>query len=115
MTTFGDISRFAIRYELADEPGGAWLYGKICFFLAAWKSETTLKGHPFGMRCSCLNAYLGIAATVRTLLEQRANDEQWARHNVTLGLDVFRDWKICLVEDRSTARLLFLRSDARGA
>jgi hypothetical protein len=138
MTMVGDPSRFAIEYALDDEHGGAWLFGRFCY----WCGGSRVGDFDLG---TSLRDVLSGLDGMRWAKGQRANDrfndmpseevfrtldsalfghgnpdlgtlpedEQWARHLVGLSVDVMDDWKVYVVADERVARILFSRNPFR--
>jgi hypothetical protein len=52
-------------------------------------------------------ALFGTADLNNTTNAKIAEEEQWAQHIILPGVDVFKDWKAYLVEDKQTARFIF--------
>jgi len=136
MSVVGDKGRFAVEYDVNPDPGGVWLFGRMCFWIfgrqigqfslglslrdALFELEHLLRdgGRRRNPRLFGLSArqiadvlddalYLGQNAEYESV----ATDEQWARNNVTMSLDVFSGWKLFLIEQGDVARLVVLRSN----
>jgi hypothetical protein len=129
---FGDKSRFAVQFELDEDSGGAWMFGKFCFFIAGsevgdYSLGTSLRDVLMAMSELLRDAgdregrglfELGASALYERLdaalygggddaLDEQATDECWARFNLTLPVDVFSGWKVFMVERAPEARLVF--------
>jgi hypothetical protein len=135
MPVVGDPSRFAIEYELDEDHGGLWLFGRFCFWCGGAqvgnyelgaslrdvlfqleqlvKYYERLRANPrFGaMSASAVFHTLDTALyrDIDTDTFELAAEEQWRRHKVVPNIDVFDGWKGYLVEDEQTARLIFAR------
>jgi hypothetical protein len=132
MMIVGDKSRFAVQFELDEDSGGAWMFGKFCFFIASlevgnYSLGTSLRdvlmamtelvrdvgkregGNLFDLDAAALYEQLDTAlfAGGDDVLEEQAVDECWARFNMSLPVDVLGGWKIFLVERSPKARLVF--------
>ena len=131
MLLFGEKSRFAVEFDLDDAPGGEWMFGRICYFcdrnqLGDYVLGTSLRDVLFQLeRIHCdagrrSNPRLFAMPTepLFRLLDSslfgdqarsgddRADEEQWARHSILPEVDVFETWKAFLVEDEESARLI---------
>jgi hypothetical protein len=128
----GTPARFAVEYSLDQEHGGVWLFGKVRFWIGCesvgdFDLGTSLRDFLFqieagrrnrGRRTNGrfdsmpahlvidnLNAALFVPGNAE--LEEISVVEEWARHQLNPGIDVFDDWRIYLVENAVTARLLW--------
>lgn len=132
---FGHKERFGIEFNLAEDHGGAWLFGKLCYWLrgervGAWDLGTSLRDVFFNwsrIMCDENNRSndtlmaLDSESLIKTLslglfghvlddddpLYARVIEEQWARHNVNPNVDVFDEWYVYLVEDTCEGRCVY--------
>jgi Immunity protein 42 len=119
---FGDIKVFAVQLELDSNYGGAWLFGRFCYWINGtqvgdYTLGTSLRDVFFSMKwiandrgnrrgddlCTCSgqeifllldNSLYGNEETTPGFLLPEAP----ARFNVTPPVDVFDNWKVYLVE-----------------
>jgi hypothetical protein len=131
MPVFGDVSRFAVEYNLDEDYGGEWLFGRFCYWCSGarigdFELGTSLRDILFqleriagdagrrtnlrfrGMRTDQVFNLLNAALFGREEPTQSgiANEEQWARHAILPSVDVFDEWKGFLVEEDTSARLI---------
>ncbi|WP_242772456.1 Imm42 family immunity protein [Brevibacillus parabrevis] len=134
----GEPAKFAIEFELDQNYGGVWLFGRICYWIAneqigEYEMGTSLRDVLFaldsikndtGNRVS--NALFSLDATIlynslnKALYESSepsaintmVKEEACARFNITLPVDVFDPWKIFLVENQEESRLLLKKNDS---
>jgi hypothetical protein len=136
MPIIGDPSRFAIEYELDENHGGVWTYGRFCYWCGGRrvgdyelgaslrdvlfqleqlvKHYERLRANPRFDAMSASTVFHTLhAAFCRDIDDDTfalAAEEQWRRHEVIPNVDVFDDWKGFLVEDERAARLVFARA-----
>jgi hypothetical protein len=131
MPIFGDKTRFAVEYNLSENHGGEWLFGRFCYWCdgvqvgdhelgtslrdvlfqleriegdAGRRANPRFRGMSVIQVFSLLDAALfGGEAFARA---EVANDEQWARHLIIPAVGVFDEWKGFLVEEESSGRLI---------
>jgi hypothetical protein len=133
---FGDRSKFAVQFQLDQNYGGEWLFGKFCYWINGqqvgdYNLGTSLRDVLFllvsivrdnGQRKSTelyaldkdefysrLNTAL--YGTEPSPYSNNALEETWARFNVTLHVDVFDSCKVFLVEKEDNARFVFKKSE----
>jgi hypothetical protein len=131
MSVFGDMSQFAVEYDLDNDHGGEWLFGRFCYWCggtrigdfelgtslrdvlfqleriagdAGRRANPRFRGMPADQVFNLLNAALYDPGP--TTQFEIANEEQWARHTILPPVDVFDGWKGFLVEEDSSARLI---------
>jgi hypothetical protein len=134
---FGDKSRFAIALELDRDYGGAWLFGRICYWIdgemiGLYDLGTSLRDALFLMTYiqgdsgkRCCQPLLSVSKEEIFSLISAAIDEEGdeiyryipenfmpTRFDVRIGVDVFDLWKIFLVEGIHEAKLLYKRIDS---
>lgn len=126
----GEKNNFAVEYELDANSGGCWLFGRICYWIndisvGDYSLGTSLRDvlinltylvGDCGDRCHNLLFELPSSeAFIRVhdaLFEHSAtygrvaDEEHWARFNVTIPVDVFDGWQIFLIETVGEAKLL---------
>lgn len=132
MTTVGELFRFAVEYDLNENYGGEWLFGRFCYWCGGqrvgdYELGTSLrdvlfqldqlarnKHHRANRRFSTMPATAvfrrldaALFGAVDLSDASIAEAEQWARHNIFPPVDVFDRWKGFLVEDEQTARFIF--------
>jgi hypothetical protein len=135
MPLVGEPSRFAVEYDLDANHGGAWMFGRFCY----WCGGQRVGDYELGTSLrDVLSALFGLARDRFARASQRfspmptvsvfrlldgalfgaadinnarlAAEEQWARHLILPSLDVFKSWKGYLVEDEQAARFIFARA-----
>lgn len=131
MPVIGDPSRFSVEYDLDDNHGGEWMFGRFCYWcggrqIGDYELGTSLRDILFQLDQLARNKHLRInprfkkmpAMDVFRLLDgvlfgtvelnnsRVAEEEQWARHNIFPPVDIFDCWKGFLLEDEQTARLI---------
>lgn len=134
MTIVGELSRFAVEYDLNENYGGEWMFGRFCYWCGGqrvgdYELGTSLRDvlfqldqlarnehHRANRRFSTMTATAmfrlldaALFGAVALSNASFAEAEQWARHNIFPPLDVFDRWKGFLVEDEQTARFIFAR------
>jgi hypothetical protein len=132
MPIVGDRSRFAVEYELSNPLGGAWMYGSCRYWCGSmavgdFSIVTSLRDTLFcldGMRRDMgdrINPRLWsmAPADMFKLVDgglfgsrdipplELAEQEQWARHNISPAAESFDRWKIFLVENDSVGRIVY--------
>jgi len=131
MPLFGDKLRFAAESDLASDPGGPWMFGRLRFWCGGltvgdFDLGTSLRDALFQLEtveryCRRRQSvrFAGTAAVqVFHLLDAAlygkwdidnhmlAEQEEWARFNVLPDLDVFEGWKVFLLETPTAGRLI---------
>lgn len=127
----GDKNRFAVEFELNNDYGGVWMFGKMCL----WIKEMQVGDYEMGVS---LRDILILIESIVSDNENRVNkdlfelsagelfiklndalygdssqfeeialEETWARFNVNFTIDIFNNWKMFLVENQDKARLVF--------
>jgi Immunity protein 42 len=134
---FGNRSEFAVSFELNSNYGGSWLFGKFCYWISdiqigdyelgtslrdilmflrqivddngkRKKTEfSNLSGENLYKRVD--NALYGIGSEYTKISEQ----ECWACFQISPAVDVFDQWKVYLIEDEMSQRILY--SDPHGS
>ena len=136
---FGDRLRFSIELDLDENPGGAWIFGRFCYWIdgqvvgdrdlgASLRDVlfqmTPILGDRGCRRCPKLISFSGqeIFELISASLD-RGEDEirryvpegqPIAALDVRIPVDVFDKWKIFLVEDTDAAKLVYRGDDAAG-
>ena len=128
---FGNLSSFAIEFELDKEYGGVWLFGKFCYRIGGrrvgnYNLGTSLRDIFFMMETiirhkanrTDKNLYdlplnelyekldKALYGCESSRYDDTAYEEQWIRFDVTLPVDIFDDWKIFLIENMGKARVI---------
>jgi hypothetical protein len=131
----GDPSRFAAKVELAPEPGGAWLFGRLGLVVAGrevgdFAEGTSLRdvlflldeldrygGDRWSPSLGPLTAEMAFARLNEVMFgepdEQDVETslrEQWARHRFLPAVDVMRDWKGFVLDDGAGRERVLLSS-----
>ncbi|MCE3199835.1 immunity 42 family protein [Paenibacillus sonchi] len=129
---FGEHSIFAVEFELDQEYNGVWLFGKFCYWVRGkrvgdYELGTSLRDvlfsldtlvqdngnrtqmELFGLSGSDLFTRLdgALFGYERTLYDEVAVKETWARFNVTLPIDIFDGCKVYLIDNLEMSRMLF--------
>lgn len=130
MPVFGDKECIAVEFELNEEYGGTWLFGKFCYWICGvqigdYDLGTSLNISFSGLarivkdngkrEAACLfdlstrdlfvRLQAGLLETDAAIAEI-AMREQWARFSLTPVADVFDRWRVYLVERGEEARLI---------
>lgn len=131
---FGNPMGFAIEFELEKEYGGIWLFGKFCYrvknqcigeyslgtslrdiFLVMGALIRTDRTHNYLYSLSAEDLYNRLNDVLygfeKSPYDDIADEEQWARFNVTLPVDIFDGWKIFLIEGSEKARMIIGKDD----
>jgi hypothetical protein len=134
---FGDKRSFGVEFELSENHGGAWLYGKFCYWINGvqvgdYELGTSLRDILFQMKWivhDCGNRGGGILCNLRpdkafSLLdgllyensERRTNHETQsldtpARFEITIPVDIFNQWKAYLIECDNNATIVYKNID----
>jgi len=129
-TIHGDASRFAVQWELNDDPAGHYLLGKMCF----WVGNKRVGNYELGTALSDvlvnLTYLVGDCGNRRadqhchltsedtfSLLQRGLFDPEpslshvveegsWARFNISLPVDIFDGWRLYLIDCELRSRLL---------
>ncbi|WP_339323102.1 immunity 42 family protein [Paenibacillus sp. FSL W8-0194] len=129
---FGDRSLFAVEFELDQEYNGVWLFGKFCYWIRGkrigdYELGTSLRDVLFSLdtlvqdngnrtqvnlfelsRSDLFTRLDGeLFGYEKTLYDEVAIKESWARFNVVLPVDIFDGCKVYLVENLEMSRMLF--------
>ncbi|WP_028543599.1 Imm42 family immunity protein [Paenibacillus taiwanensis] len=128
----GNRSLFAVEFELDQEHGGIWLFGKMCYWIRGrrignYELGTSLRDvlfsmdtlvqdngnrkhiELFGLNRSDLFLRLdgALFGYETSKYDDKAVLETWARFNIVLPVDIFDGWKIYLVDNMEVSRILF--------
>jgi hypothetical protein len=126
---YGSKDRFAVQWELHDDRPTYLLPGKICFWiggemvgdygLGTWLSDVVFClryptgdcGNRNGSRFCALSSEAAFALIQTALVDgnsrcQIAEEEMWARFNVSVGVDVFDAYRMYLFDCENCSRLL---------
>lgn len=127
---FGDRNHFAIAIELDTDYGGAWLFGKLCYWIdgqqfgdwelgnsmrdALWSITSIAKDNGRRENCKLFHlpmqqAFDRINATLRGKLEQAHDElaESADYHDVVVKLNIFNDYEGFLIDCEKRARLIY--------
>ena len=133
---FGEKTRFGIEFELNEHSGGAWMFGKLCYWIGGeqvgdFDEGTFLRDVLFSMRyivddagkrtapalASCDEAEIfdaihdSINESGRNLIGLIPSDLLPAYFDVCPNVDIFNDWNIYLVEAKNLSKIVY-SSDA---
>jgi hypothetical protein len=128
---YGDKARFGIEFELNEHPGGAWMFGKFCYWIGGeqvgdFDEGTSLRDVLFSMKyivgdagkrtapslASCegqdifraIRDYLNDAGDELTKLIP--TDFVPACFDVCPPIDIFGTWHIYLVDTRELSKIV---------
>lgn len=127
---FGDVNRFAIAMELSPDYGGAWLFGKLCYWIngrqfgdwrlvnslrdALWDVTSIAKDNGRRENCQLFHfpmqqAFDRISATLRGELQQAHDElaESADYHDIVVRLEMFNHCRGYLVDCEKQARLMY--------
>jgi hypothetical protein len=128
----GDKESFAVEYELDENHGGAWMYGKICYWIGNdqvgdYELGTSLRDALFAMKYligDCGNreglvlcdlspeeAFFQLNESIYGNLK-RANislPDLPARFDILIPVDVFSQWKIFLIDCSNFTTIVYKR------
>ncbi|MBP2655797.1 MAG: hypothetical protein H6Q73_3366 [Firmicutes bacterium] len=134
----GKKDRFAVEFELDQEFGGEWLFGRLGFWIenqqiGDYNLGTSLRDVLFQVKSIVrdngnrsheelfgldkIELYKRIKGALYDCIineyYQVALDETWARFNVNIPVDVFDGWNLFLVENENLeqARLIAVKLD----
>ena len=127
---FGDPTRFAVAMEPYPDYGGAWLFGKLCYWIngqqfgdwelgnsmrdALWSITSIAKDN--GCRGNCKLFHLPmqqpfdrIRATLHGKLEQPHDEleESADYYDIVVKLNIFNDYEGLLIDCEEQARLIY--------
>ena len=125
----GNRSNFAVEFELDKEYNGVWLFGKFRYWIKGrrigdyemgaslrdvlFSLDTILYdiGNRTHVKLFSLEGKELFAMLDNTFYEESqyvevANEENWARFNINLPVDIFDDYRMYIVENFETARIL---------
>lgn len=129
---FGDKNRFAVAFELDDDPGGAWMFGRFCYWINGeavgdWSRGVSLRDVLFQIKCivgdqgkrSC-PALLQLSREeifrlIGTCLDEASDDLFHfisrdflpARFDVCIPIDIFDKWRIYAVDGGDESRIVY--------
>lgn len=131
-TTIGDADQFAVIVDLDEQFGAEWLFGKIGYaiggtFVGDYELGTSLRDVLLQMHLILSDAgkrhtqrFVGLPkdelfTTLWNALygdenpevDDIANDECWAKHNITLPVDVFDNVRVFQFDEGSASRILW--------
>jgi hypothetical protein len=131
-TTIGDINKFAVRIDLDDQFNREWLFGKIGYVIdrtdvGDYELGTSLRDVLLQMhwilsdaRKRLTDRFVGktkdeLFDTVwntlygenETGVEEIANEECWAKHDITIPVDVFDRVHVFQFDEGATSRIIW--------
>ena len=131
-TVIGDLNQFAIALDLDESYGGVWLIGKICFFIGGISVGDYILGSSLRDVLLQMHLILSDAGTrinprfdamdkellfdtvwkaiygdEKTGLGNLAVEECWAKHNITLPVDVFDYVRVFQFDEKDFSRLIW--------
>ncbi len=138
-TVIGEVNQFAIALDLDGSYGGEWLFGKLCFFIGGctvgdYNLGTSLRdvllqmhlilsdaGTRMNPRFTAMNKDLlfdtvwkAIYGDEKTGIEDLAVEECWAKHNITLPVDVFDYVRVFQFDEEGVSRLIWRSMEEDG-
>jgi hypothetical protein len=133
-TTIGDTRQFAVIVDLDEHIRGEWLFGKVGYVIGGtsvgdYGLGTSLRDVLLQMHLILSDAgkrhterFVGLPkdklfTTLWNALygddksgfEEIANEECWAKHNITLPVDVFDHVRVLQFDEHSISRILWSR------
>jgi len=135
MYTFGDVATFAASYELDENYGGSWLFGKFCYWIGGelvgdYQLGTSLRDvvtalrtvvrdngnreNPSLFKLTAEELYRRLDSALykeNSKYESLAQEECWARFQIHLPVDIFDFWKVYLVDSPPVARIVYSFSE----
>jgi hypothetical protein len=141
MYTFGKIEEFAVRYELDNNYGGSWLFGKFGYWIGGnlvgdYEIGTSLRDVLMTLRTvvtdngnrenvnlfylSSAELYFRLDSALyggetgeKSRYEELAENECWARFQVDIPVDIFDRWKVYLIDCPPDARIIYYSFDSQ--
>jgi hypothetical protein len=131
MNLIGVRSRFAVGYELDGNYGGAWMYGKFCYFcndqeVGDYELGTSLRdvlfqldevakfNHQASPHFSAMSAReifemldTALSGEAIARVAKLAEEEQWREFCIFPSVDIFDKWKGFLLGSGENERLIF--------
>lgn len=133
MHIIGDVGEFAISYELDENHGGSWLFGKFCYWIGGkmigdYEMGTSLRDILALLRSIVIDngdreninlfnlGYEKLYARLDNTLygggkksdfDELAERECWARFQIFPLVDIFDDWKIYMIDFPPKARIVY--------
>ncbi|MHA6906179.1 immunity 42 family protein [Ralstonia syzygii subsp. celebesensis] len=137
---FGKKERFAVEFELDHDHGGAWLFGRFCYWIGGervgdYDAGASLRdvlfqlthivgdgGKRFCPRLAALPAaqsfkliFDALRETNSEIFNYVSRDFMSVRLDVCIPVDIFNTWNIFLVEDIEEAKLIYQEDGALDA
>ena len=133
MKTIGNISKFAVSYELNQKYGGSWLFGKFCYWIGGrvigdYELGTSLRDMTMVLPSIVKDNgnrenYCLFNLTAKELYKRLHNslfgneenfeysdtalEECWARFNICPAIDIFDGYGIYLIDSPPKARIVY--------
>jgi hypothetical protein len=133
---FGNRENFGIEVELDKDYGGAWLYGKFCYWINGiqvgdYELGTSLRDALIAMKwivydCGKRDGEIlcnmppqeifiildnALYAISEDEIDKSKLPDTPARFNVCINIDVFFGWKIFLIECSEMAKIIFKQNN----
>lgn len=134
----GDKKSFAVEFDLDESYGGAWLFGKFCYWIDGvqvgdYELGTSLRDVLFGMKrivgdCGdrdgeilCELPPQEVFSVLDGSLYESDEGETHseihlphtpARFEIKINVDVFDEWKVYLIDCGDQAKIFFKSTDA---
>ena len=128
----GDKTRFAIEFELNEQPGGSWMFGRFCYWIGGeqvgdFDEGTSLRDVLFSMRYIIADAGKRTAPSlarcdkkvifrvIQDSLNESGNDITRlipdelmpACFDVCPHVDIFNAWHIYLVDTQNLSKVVY--------
>ncbi|MFE1573086.1 Imm42 family immunity protein [Comamonas odontotermitis] len=134
---FGDKNRFSIELNIDENHGGAWLFGRFCYWIAGemvgeFEMGTSLRDVLFQMKyivnpqvdrfcCGLFEVSKEKAFEVISEALDENNDEIYeyvsrdftvANFDICIPVDIFNNWKIFLIDGYDSSRVLYSKMES---
>lgn len=138
-TTIGDSRKFAVRIDLDEQFDGEWLFGKVCYLINGtvvgdYDLGTSLRDVLLQMHLILSDAgkrltdrfvgktkeelfdtvWSALYGEVKTGFEEIATEECWAKHNITLPVDVFDHVRVFQFDEGQKSRIIWRSTDGEA-
>lgn len=133
---YGDKTRFAIQFQLNEHSGGAWMFGRFCYWIRGervgdFDEGTSLRDVLFSMRDIIADGGKRTAPSlarcdekqifrlIQESLSERGDDLARlipaelmpACFDVCPHIDIFNAWHMYLVDAQDTSKIVYSRDD----